>query len=171
MITAILDPSQRNLCTIDNYLTENNVTASELLSEAISKYTRDVTMPAVPSASRPVDDNASTSTESSADIPWKKAKLDMLAKHGNALPARGIEFQQYRSINVCPDDLLKWWESEKETFPRLSKLALCLLAVPATSAPSERVFSTAGLTISSKRSQLSPSNVNKIIVVHDNSKL
>jgi len=46
-----------------------------------------------------------------------------------------------------------------------------IFAVPATSAPSERVFSVAGLVLQVKRSSLAPKNVNKIIFVHNNGHL
>ena len=41
-------------------------------------------------------------------------------------------------IDSCP---LKWWKEHEAKFPHLSKAAREVLAVPATSAPSERVFS------------------------------
>jgi hypothetical protein len=42
---------------------------------------------------------------------------------------------------------LQWWKVKQHQFPLLAALAKKYLGVPATSAPSERVFSTAGLTI------------------------
>jgi hypothetical protein len=41
------------------------------------------------------------------------------------------------------------------------------LAIPATSAPSEIVFSTAGLIIASERSRLFPANAAELVVLHD----
>ena len=38
----------------------------------------------------------------------------------------------------------------------------------ATSAPSERIFSVAGLTVNARRSSLAPSSMDKIIFVHEN---
>jgi hypothetical protein len=39
-------------------------------------------------------------------------------------------------------DILAWWKSQSETYPNLSKMARVYLAVPATSASSERLFSS-----------------------------
>ena len=52
-------------------------------------------------------------------------------------------------------------------FPYLAKLALKYLSIPATSAPSERVFSTAGLTIAKDRARLEASRANEIVFLHD----
>jgi hypothetical protein len=43
---------------------------------------------------------------------------------------------------------LAWWRAHETMYPNLAKLARQILAIPATSAPSVRLFSTAGLTIS-----------------------
>ena len=50
---------------------------------------------------------------------------------------------------------LKRWKKNQCLFPTLAKLAKCYLAVQATSAPSERVFSQASLLITTKRTRLS----------------
>ena len=53
----------------------------------------------------------------------------------------------------------------------LTSLAKGILAIPATSAPSERVFSIAGLVIQAKRSSLAPENANEITFVHNDGHL
>ena len=49
----------------------------------------------------------------------------------------------------------------------LSILASQLLSIPATSAPSERVFSVAGLTISKDRAWLASDVANELVFLHD----
>ena len=44
-------------------------------------------------------------------------------------------------------DTLVWWEGNAARFPKLAVLAKMLLSVPATSVPSERLFSAAGLIV------------------------
>ena len=53
-------------------------------------------------------------------------------------------------------ELDKFWSSTsmKEKFPRLSCIALGVLSIPASSASSERAFSSSGNTITKKRSRL-----------------
>ena len=52
---------------------------------------------------------------------------------------------------------LDWWKVHETDYPYLAKLAIKYLSIPATSAPSERVFSTAGLTIAKDRTRLDSS--------------
>jgi len=62
---------------------------------------------------------------------------------------------------------LSWWSQNGRRFQHLSVLASRILCVPATSAPSERVFSTAGLTISKDRARLPSQTANELIFLHD----
>jgi hypothetical protein len=64
----------------------------------------------------------------------------------------------------CP---LSWWRTKELKFPILSHLACHLLCIPATSAPSERVFSSAGLTIAKDRARFAPQTANELVFLHD----
>ena len=44
-----------------------------------------------------------------------------------------------------------------------------ILSMAATRAPSERIFSVAGLAAIAKRSSLAPSSAHKIVFIHENS--
>ena len=67
-------------------------------------------------------------------------------------------------IVCCP---LKWWKEQENIFPNIARLARRILCIPATSAPVERVFSTAGNTITKKRSRLACEKAGDIIFLHD----
>uniref|UniRef100_A0A8C6TE01 BED-type domain-containing protein n=1 Tax=Neogobius melanostomus TaxID=47308 RepID=A0A8C6TE01_9GOBI len=67
----------------------------------------------------------------------------------------------------CPSpqiDPMDWWKTNENKYPQLAKLASAYLCVPATSVPSERVFSTAGLIVNRLRSRLHPVHVDIKIV-------
>lgn len=68
-------------------------------------------------------------------------------------------------------DPLTWWKSNECKYPHIAKMARCYLAVPGSSVPSERVFSTAGDIVTAKRSTLSPDNVDTLVFLKKNLKL
>ena len=61
---------------------------------------------------------------------------------------------------------LSWWRENDKRFPQLSKVARCLLNIRATSTPSGRVFSVAGLTVNKLRSSLKPKNVDSLVFLN-----
>ena len=63
-------------------------------------------------------------------------------------------------------DPLQWWRRQSLRLPNLAKLAKEVLSVPATSVPSERVFSKAGELISAKRSRLGKDTVDMILFLN-----
>ena len=68
-------------------------------------------------------------------------------------------------------DPLQWWYVHgKASFPLLFLAAKKVLITPGTSVPSERVFSTAGDTISQMRNRLSPANTSMLITLNRNSR-
>ncbi len=71
------------------------------------------------------------------------------------------EVQHYRAVQSLSVDSnpLVWWKDNQNQFPHLAKLAKSYLGIPATSIPSERVFSTAGDIATAQRASLSPDNV------------
>ncbi len=66
------------------------------------------------------------------------------------------------------NDPLEWWKEHESKFVRLAQLARKYLAIPATSAPSERLFSSAGLTIAKERARLTQDNAAMLIFLHEN---
>lgn len=65
-------------------------------------------------------------------------------------------------------DPLQWWRCHKANFPRVAKLAQRYLCIPATSAPSERVFSTGGNIVTCHRAALKPDAVDRLVFLAQN---
>lgn len=60
-------------------------------------------------------------------------------------------------------DPIQWWNMNRAQHPLLAKLAIQHLCCPATSVPSERLFSRAGNIVTTKRASLAPENANSLI--------
>ncbi|KAL3972567.1 protein-disulfide reductase (glutathione) [Sarotherodon galilaeus] len=65
-------------------------------------------------------------------------------------------------------DPLDWWRLHQANFPRVASLARKYLCIPATSAPSERAFSTSGNIVTCQRSALKPETVDKLVFLANN---
>ena len=71
------------------------------------------------------------------------------------------ELNAYKRLRTLPfkdnknkyNDPLEWWKINELAMPFLAKLARETLNVPATSAPSERVFSSAGIYVNKRRAK------------------
>ncbi|KAJ4949074.1 hypothetical protein JOQ06_020592 [Pogonophryne albipinna] len=64
----------------------------------------------------------------------------------------------------------QWWKENETKFPSLAVVARSYLAAPATSTPSERLFSAAGNIVSKKRASLTKEHVDMLTFLHSNSK-
>lgn len=67
--------------------------------------------------------------------------------------------------------ILEWWKKRGSAqFPLIREVARLVLAIPATSAPSERVFSTSERVCGRLRSRLAPDAVQAIVREHEASR-
>ncbi|XP_073668771.1 zinc finger BED domain-containing protein 4-like [Paramisgurnus dabryanus] len=81
------------------------------------------------------------------------------------------EMEQYlKDTTKVLSGPLAWWKQNSDRYPKLAFAAKHLLCVPATSTPSERIFSKAGYVVNKTRSSLLPENVDKLIFLAHNMK-
>ncbi len=65
-------------------------------------------------------------------------------------------------------DPFKWWATNRTRFRNLATVARKYLGIPATSVSSERLSSTAGVTVGTRRGSLKPEHVEQIVFLHQN---
>ena len=81
------------------------------------------------------------------------------------------EYLRARKISTdeCP---FAYWNAENEIkWPLLAKLSRRFLSAPATSAESERLFSTAGIIVDDLRKSLKAENLEMLLFLHHNLKI
>lgn len=145
--------------------------------------------PALPSLNMPADhDDSPIKVKLSPET--KKAKVELADWLGDVLfvkeektPAKQdplLKFQQevdlYLSDEVKKEDLyvqsstLGWWAEKERLYPNLARLAKKYLAIPASSVPSERIWSLAGNIVTKKRASIKSENLNMMIFLNHNDK-
>lgn len=189
----LLDPSQLKI-DISRYLTGHRTTKESVLFNMIKNFkikhapqacaTQSVFTSSTTSSS---STNILTTTPPSPSLMKRNLSIEysnesvqniktlrenLIQKH-TPVPMSNVdpiinEIENYLKLDVNCDDVLRFWQVSGDTYPHLKSLARIVLAIPATSTPSEQVFSTTGLIISAKRTMLLPENVGKIQVIHDN---
>ena len=114
-------------------------------------------------ASSQSSDSADTPAPSPPATKRKKTAFDILLGEEEETADNTIEDElaQYFTDKVAAHDChpLRWWEQNEFRFPNLAKVARSILCIPATSTSSERLFSTAGLTVTKLRNCLKPEKV------------
>ena len=79
---------------------------------------------------------------------WAQEREHPDEAHDLAEPALKTEVRIYQKMpkikkHLSPEEVLNWWKVNQERLPLLAALARAHIAVPVSSAPSERLFSTA----------------------------
>jgi hypothetical protein len=81
------------------------------------------------------------------------------------------ELTQYLSLHVTlePDeDVLLFWKKYENTLPALASIVKNIYSIPASNTTVERLFSTAGNTITDRRTNLDSEKVNKLLFLNKN---
>lgn len=79
------------------------------------------------------------------------------------------EISRYFSELAEPreSDVLAFWKAREDIYPALAKMAMIFLAIPATSSPSEGVFSKTKNILGPQRASLSSLNVEVLLCLKD----
>jgi len=125
-----------------------------------------------------VDAHVDEPDVSEAEPCAKKQKLeqdreDLLLEYRTAVnvPEDGDarhEFEKYMTMPLTELTALQFWKTEQKTLPRMTAIAKQLLAIPATSTASERVFSLCGNTLSERRARMQPETLEKLMFLKYN---
>ena len=111
-------------------------------------------------------------TVSHNDDPWQSFDIQISTHMDTKHIARDeMERLQAEAPIKRQSDPLKWWKLNAVFYPQLAIEAKRYLCIPATSVPSERLFSKAGELVSKKRNALSDGSINKILFLNKNMKI
>ncbi len=99
----------------------------------------------------------------------KKQRVLTLSDSEDEDVVQDDEIRRYRDEPKCASDCdpLKWWPLHATKYPLLSQIAKKYLSTPATTVPSERLFSAAGYIVNKRRASLLPENVDKLTCLHN----
>jgi len=119
----------------------------------------------------PTTTNLNDTEES--DLKMSNVLAFIYKDHTNSTNDASTQFTGYLSEPQLRFDLnpLEWWRTREEKYPAIATIAKKYLAIPSTSASSERCFSTAGNIVNPKRSCLLPENVDMLVFLYQNRKL
>ncbi len=123
----------------------------------------------------PVDPPCTSTPQEEPPAKKRKTALDVLLGEDDTSSSHVStteELNQYMTEKPLQRDAapLDWWKANAHRYPRLASVSKGILAIPATSTPSERIFSTAGLTVTKLRSCIKPKNVDALIFLNHNLK-
>jgi hAT family C-terminal dimerisation region len=98
-----------------------------------------------------------------------RSNLEKNAQQSHSRSGVVKEFQEY--INLCPrptTNVIQFWEEHKSRFPMLAQVAFSILAIPASSGASERMFSKAGWLSGDRKNRLNGENFRSQVFLSGN---
>ena len=172
-----MNPVTKDVTSIVDYLRTNCVSDVSFVTQMAGELEINLDVSSSSERGRKEHGSSDGAEPVSKSKKRKLLKLELLKKITNSptttVPKLQKEIEKYRSITLSDDEildfeLLPWWCSHIGVFPILAKIARAVFAVPATAAHIERVWSSGGLTITSRRSRLSPHFVKYLLFCHEN---
>ena len=163
-VSSYCDPRFKKLAFKDKRALEQ--AQARLTQEILQSATESRSTPPLPST-----ESANTSNPESLWSSFDKKVTEVATTRQVAIVTRidcDMELKMYCNDPVLnrKEDPLLWWKNNEAKFPNLAKIAKKYLGIPATSVPSERLFSKAGELVSKKRNRLKPKNVDLILFLN-----
>jgi hypothetical protein len=139
-----------------------------LVRNALIDAVRELGSSNVPVAEVEAEEEEDCSAEASL-IPILSALLPSQKKKKKKYESSVVdEVDRYFDEDGTMDDPLAWWKRKEPLFPRLARLARKYLALPASSAPSERIFSKMNAVVDKRRASLDPDRVERLVFIKEN---
>lgn len=170
LLAAALDPRTKSLVGIpDN---DQGLLWEEVKAKMLERMQQQALLQPPAPAAADVDDVEDVGPDEYADLIQLPEAVLVFTANQRAENELGA----YRTAHNLPmfvagggvfSNPLDWWRQNAHLFPTVAYLARKYLCIPATSAPSERVFSHAGLTIANARANLLPENAAGAVFLHD----
>lgn len=155
-MAVVLHPRMKGLRRV-------NVTEREQIYSVVDSFVKNKRPPGEANEFQKTDNNG-TNQENRTSL---DGFMDIEDDEDGSQSPYSTELHQYLSEKVMNDGVLnlrEWWFSNRRRYPSLFQLFLRLSCVPASSAPSERTFSTSGAIITDRRSSLLPKSVGDIML-------
>lgn len=103
---------------------------------------------------------------------WESFDRQVQSLQVNPTPQANLTaaFEHYKDMPYEPrtSNPLLFWKKNELLFPELKNLSLKYLCVPATSVPSERIFSKTGMITKDRRNRIKDKNLDSIIFLNKN---
>ncbi|CAK1592121.1 unnamed protein product [Parnassius mnemosyne] len=95
-------------------------------------------------------------------------KISETVMHQTPISSASIVLRQYLDLPYLDrkQNPIHFWKQRENVYPTLCRMAYKYLCIPATSVPSERLFSKAGLLTNQRRNRLMPKKVDQILFLN-----
>jgi hypothetical protein len=163
LISAILDPRYKDLNFLSDELRLQTESRLQIMYDNLSFELN------------PNNSEISTTKKSSAKQLSNEDSIFNTLFRSESHKKKTNEIDSYLNENITekPEyncNPYTWWNDHKKKFPILFILARKFLSIPATSVPSERLFSDAGNNMTNKRTCLSSKIFQELLFIKRNSK-
>uniref|UniRef100_A0A8C4GRK4 HAT C-terminal dimerisation domain-containing protein n=1 Tax=Dicentrarchus labrax TaxID=13489 RepID=A0A8C4GRK4_DICLA len=165
--SAVVDPRFKQLSFLDDAKRDEAYTVVAQLAERLSALS------AATGTGEPGDEEQHVSKKQKTDKEKEIAMLlcgdeeDLVSTESGGRSTE--EMKNYlQDRTKIESGLLGWWKKNQDRYPSLARVAKRLLCIPATSTPSERIFSKAGFIVNKARSCLLPKNVDMLVFLAHN---